>query len=88
MSDDTASASQIPEEDPGIVRMEQVLTDLGEFFDSVHVVATRRDHDSKGGFTDIVSRGVGNSHARYGSLKDTVVKLEEHMRIVMRKANE
>lgn len=87
MSDDTTSTSEIPEDDPGVVRIESALTEIGEFFDSVHIVATRRDRDGNLGFTDIVSRGTGNAHARYGSLKDTVVKLEEKMRIDMRKAN-
>lgn len=82
------SEDVLPESDPGVERVEKALLELAEFFDSVHIVCTRKDHDYKGGFTDTISRGHGNTDARYGSLKTTVIKMEEQMRWEMRRALE
>lgn len=82
------SEDSLPESDPGVQRVEAALLDLSEHFDSVHIVCTRKDHDGKEGYTDTISRGNGNATARYGSLKATVIRLQEAMKWKMRKALE
>jgi hypothetical protein len=82
------SENVLPESDPRVQLVEKSLRDLSEFFDSVHIVCTRKDHDNDGSFTDTISRGLGNAEARYGSLKATVIRLEEQMRWKMRRALE
>lgn len=77
-----------PDSDPGVVAVEAALQSLGEHWESAHIICTRKEHNQSGGFTDTISRGNGNWSARYGSLKETVIKLEEKMRIDMRKANQ
>lgn len=82
------SAEPFPESDPGVVAVENALKALALHWGSVHICCTRYKNDNQGGYTDTISRGTGNTEARYGSLKQTVIKLEEKMRIDMRKANE
>lgn len=72
-------SDELPETDAGVMLITSSLESLREFFDSVHIVCTRYDNDGEG-FTDVISRGAGNWNARYGSLKETVIKLEESMR--------
>lgn len=82
------SEETISESDPGVQAVEAALRTLGEHFDSCHIVCTRKESDGKSGFTDIISRGNGNFYARYGSLRDSVIKLEEEIRFEMRSALE
>lgn len=82
------SGEPFPESDAGVQAVEDALQKLGEFWESAHIVCTRKDGDGSSSFTDTISRGNGNWSARYGSLKETVIKLEEKMRIDMRRANE
>lgn len=79
MSDDSIS-----EDDPVVLKLDECLKVLEPLFDSVHITATRKCQDGRGTFTDTISRGNGNAEARYGSLKTTVIKLEEEMRWKMR----
>lgn len=81
MSDDLIS-----EDDPVVVKLEECLKALEPLFDSVHITATRKCRDGRGTFTDTISRGNGNAAARFGSLKFTVLKLEEEARWQMRQA--
>lgn len=74
------SEETISEDDPGVQAVEAALKTLSEFFDSVHIVATVKCHDDSGGFTEKISRGNGNFSARFGSLREAVIKLEEDMR--------
>jgi hypothetical protein len=70
------SDSELPEDDPGVKRLIDAIEALSEHFDSVHIVATVNDG---GGNTDVISRGRGNWSARYGSLRETVLKMERAM---------
>lgn len=81
-------SDELPEDDPGVSLVEKALEDLGEHFDSCHIICTRKEHDSKGGYTDTISRRNGNASAAFGSLKETVIKLEEQMRWQMRRSLE
>lgn len=80
------SEETISEDDPGVQAVEAALRTLGEHFDSAHIVCSRKDHDKNGGVTDIISRGSGNYCARYGSLKETVIKMEASIRWKMRRS--
>lgn len=80
------SEETISEDDPAVVKLEECLDALGPLFDSVHICCTRKGQNDMGTFTDTISRGNGNAEARYGSLKTTVIKLEEKMKWQMRNA--
>lgn len=75
----------LPESDPGVQRINSALETLLEHFDSVQIIATRYDGD---GCTDAISRGRGNWSARYGSMRESVLKMEESMRENMRRKDD
>lgn len=70
------------------VRLETILKQhalqLVEHFDSVQIVCTKR-HQSG---TLIVPRGEGNWYARYGSVRDWVLRQEEDSKCSVRRDNE
>lgn len=57
---------------------------LVEHFDSVQIIATKRHQAG----TLIVPRGEGNWYARYGSVRDWVLRQEEDSRCGVRRNNE
>jgi len=62
--------------------LQSFVSQLAEHFDTVQVICTRRLPEEGG--TIIADRGAGNWYARYGSLKEWVVKQEEQMRVEQR----
>lgn len=59
------------------------VAQLSEHFDSVQIVCTKQ-HE---GGTIVVPYGEGNWFARYGSVKEWVVKREEAMRMELRQSD-
>lgn len=68
------SDEPLPESDPDVQRVTEAVHNLMEHFDSVQIIVTRYDCDSKD--TASISRGVGNWSARYGSMVEAVYKME------------
>lgn len=58
----------------------QQLIEHGDF-DTVHIFASRHQPGSKDSGTRVVQSGAGHWHARYGQIREWVVKEEEKMRI-------
>jgi hypothetical protein len=73
-------SDELPETDPGMMKVMEALETLREHFDSCHICCTRYYRTDGSGFTDTISFGSGNYSARYGSLSETVIKMEEDMR--------
>lgn len=69
-----SAGDSLPTDDPGSQRIDAAIEDLGEHFDTVHIIATRKDGD-----TYLISRGTGNWWARYGSIRDSMLKMESHI---------
>jgi hypothetical protein len=67
-----------PDED--IQRIDKCLQELGEYFDSVHVFATRHEPEVEDG-TVSCNKGVGNWFCRYGQIREWVIKREEQQRV-------
>ena len=59
-----------PQRQEDIERINKAASDLGEFFDSVQIIATRYHNETDG--TTRVSGGYGNWYARYGSTVEWV----------------
>lgn len=66
-------------EDDDLKRVTEALNSLGEHFDSVHIFATRHEPATENG-TVAVQRGVGNWFARYGQVREWVLKRDESSR--------
>jgi hypothetical protein len=79
MSDENESESE--PEDMRIMR--QHVEQLGEHFDSVQIFATRHEAGIEDG-TVSCNLGSGNWFARYGQVKEWLVKRDEQMRQVAR----
>ncbi len=67
-----------------IKRIEACLQHLGEYFDAVHIFATRHEAGEEGG-TIKVQKGVGNWYARYGQIHEFMITTDEDARIYARK---
>lgn len=63
------------------------LDKLGEFYDSVHIFATRHEPENEGQ-TLSSNKGRGNWFSRYGQVREWLIREEETTRINTRKDNE
>lgn len=59
--------------------IEQHVESLGEFFDSVQIFCSQRDPDGKQE-TQTFATGCGNWFARYGQIREWVIRAEESSR--------
>jgi hypothetical protein len=66
--------------DEDMKRVDDAIQTLGDFFDSVQIFATRHEPGEHDG-TIAINKGAGNWFARYGQVKEWVVKTEEYSRI-------
>lgn len=80
MSEDNKSANQDME------RVNKLVAELSEHFDTVHVFCTRHESDDIG--TVRLSRGSGNWFARFGQIQEWVIREIEGARIATRKDSE
>lgn len=64
--------------------LKQTSLKLGEQFDTIHIFATRHESGEKHG-TLRFSEGVGNWYARYGQIRDWLVREEETTREAVRR---
>lgn len=65
-------------------RLKRAVADLGEYFDTVHIFATRHESGTEDG-TISISYGCGNWFARYGKVREWLVREEEWAKIEVRK---
>lgn len=72
---------------PDVIRCQEAAQALGEHFDSVQVFATRHEEGTSHGTINI-HVGVGNWFARFGQVRDWVVKKEEETKVEIRKMEE
>lgn len=64
--------------------IEETVDNLSQHFDTVHVLATRYE----GSDTLNISKGSGNWYARYGQMREWLLKADEQTKIGTRKCNE
>jgi hypothetical protein len=64
--------------------LKRAIHDLGEHFTTVQIFVTK----TEGGYTDLLSQGEGSYCARYGNVKEWVIREEERMRLKVRKQEE
>lgn len=76
--------SEDEDQDVAIVRSHAVQ--LSEHFDTVQILCTRTSGDVDG--TVNVSWGEGNFFARYGQVREWIVKQDERTRIMQRRRDE
>ena len=55
---------------------------LGEHFDSVLILTTRHDPTTEGGTTNI-NYGCGNWFARYGQVREYLIKCDERTKVAV-----
>lgn len=77
------SEDQADEFDRAIV--EKHVVQLIEHFDSVQIVVTRYDPQTK--TTNSFGRGGGNFHARWGSMKEWLDQVDEQARMKVREGS-
>lgn len=65
--------------DADIERVQKVVDELIEHFDSVQILVTRVETGELNG-TVTLSLGAGNWYARYGQVKDWMIKIDERSR--------
>ncbi len=65
-------------------KVQAVIDQLGEHFDSVQIFTTRHDEGGEGGTVN-VALGSGNFYSRYGQCREWIVKQEERTRESVRK---
>lgn len=75
------------QEDDDWNRIEKACVALGEYFDSVHIFATRHEEGVEGG-TVAISFGSGNWFARRGQIRDWSIKKDEIARQETREKHE
>ena len=63
------------QEDSDVQQVMQHAKALGEYFDAVHIFCTRDEPATENG-TVFVDAGCGNWYARYGQVKDWILKQE------------
>jgi hypothetical protein len=66
-------------EDTDVAMLTKHVNDLSEFFDSVHIFCSRHESNDTG--TINANRGAGNWFARYGQIKEWILKQEEASRV-------
>lgn len=71
------------QEDADMAEVDKALNVLGEHFDSVQILCTRYKGGDDGGTVNI-SRGTGNWFARYGQMKEWLIREEETLRMSRR----
>lgn len=64
--------------------VDEAITKLGEHFDSVMIFVSRYDGGDVGSVN--VAKGLGNWYARYGQVREWLVKEEEVARIEAKKS--
>lgn len=74
----------IAEPNADVDRIKRVVAELGEHFDTVQVFATRCEDGTLDG-TINVQFGAGNWFARYGQVRNWIVKEDEAIRAEVRK---
>lgn len=67
------------EKDEDLDRVKKATEALGEHFDSVHIFCTRHEPGTEDGTVNI-SWSAGNWFARYGQIKEWIIKAEERTR--------
>lgn len=65
------------EEDRDMAVLARAVAQLSEHFDTVQIIATR--HDPKNDCTIVARKGVGNWHARFGSVREWLVREERRI---------
>jgi len=70
--------------DPDLRELERHVSQLGEHFDSVRIIATVH----KNGMTESFSFGAGNFYAQMGAVREWVSRREEEVLEVVRKPPE
>lgn len=73
----------LSDEHPDVARVRQAAQALAEYYDSVQIFASRDESGEHEGTVN-VHIGVGNWFARYGQVKDWVIKIEEQTRVNVR----
>lgn len=73
--------------DEDVQRLENALKTLTEYYDAVHIFANRAVGEEDGN-TIFVSRGRGNWFARYGQVKEWVIRSEELTKVKARKEDD
>lgn len=71
-------------DDPDIVRLDRLLAQLSEHFDSIQIVATRHNGDN----TIAVHRGTGNWFSRYGAVVEWVDFAKERVAAKVRREDD
>lgn len=79
MSEDLSAQAQ-----SDLSQLKLATTQLGEHFDTVQIFVTRYEPAEDGGTTNI-HYGTGNWFARFGHVRDWIVKREEDAKIERRK---
>lgn len=70
-------------EDPDLERLRDAANALGEHFDTVQILVTRHEEGETG--TVNASWGTGNWFARFGQVREWVIKSEERSRELIRR---
>jgi hypothetical protein len=68
-------------------RIETAAKALGEFYDSVHIFATRHESGEANGTVNL-SWGEGNWFSRYGQIRDWLIRQEERAREIIRREDD
>lgn len=68
-----------PIQDEDMARINEAMEKLSEHFDSVQILCTRYKGGDDGGTVNI-ARGTGNWFARYGQMKEWLIREEETSR--------
>lgn len=71
------------QEDRDIALISQHVNDLSEFFDTVHIFCARHESNDIG--TINANKGAGNWNARYGQIREWILKEEECFRVDARR---
>lgn len=74
------------EEEADVERIKKAATDLGEYFDTVQIFATRHQSETEDDTGTVnLNYGVGNWFARLGFVKDWLIRQDEYTRDHCRK---
>lgn len=72
----------VPEENDELTLIQRHIDALMEHFDTVQIFVSK--HDSIDNKTGFITKGAGNSYARYGQIKQWVIEDEEAARCAIR----
>lgn len=70
---------RVPAEDADTELLRKHVEQLGEHFDAVTILCTRHEPETEDG-TIQISDGCGNWFARYGQIREWIVRAEERTR--------